>query len=251
MENVYIQESNYDKKAKMRTHEIPYFSHGAMKQIYPRGGYVVIGGIGPGLKEVAGTYLYEEREHKYYTMYYSKWNHKVIGYVATGENEYLAVIQSKWKRYLLLLFLCVALVGGIYYGLQNIPTSFNNLLDPDAQDYTPSYDLDLVTDPDHIAIPGYSELKMVADTDILYVALWNPDGNPCYFKFSIIMDDEVLYESGLVAPGQAVTEVQLSKEIPQGIYDATIKIRTYDLEDTDAELNGGEVAISIVSIATE
>ena len=48
---------------------------------------------------------------------------------------------------------------------------------------------------------------------------------------------ELLYESKLVPPGNAITEITMSKALPAGEYDATIKISTLSLDGTTA-LNG-------------
>ena len=58
------------------------------------------------------------------------------------------------------------------------------------------------------------------------MALLNPEGNPCYFKFTIVLKDtdETIYESQYVPPGQSITDVTLTKPLAEGEYNATIKI---------------------------
>jgi len=74
------------------------------------------------------------------------------------------------------------------------------------------------------------------------MALLNPEGNPCYFTFELVLKDsgESLYQSKMVPPGQAITEITLARALPAGEYNATIKITTTSLEDGSA-MNGANV----------
>lgn len=85
---------------------------------------------------------------------------------------------------------------------------------------------------------------------VWYIALWNPDTNPCYFQFIIMEKDsgEVIYKSGLIPPGEAVTKVKFKHRISQGIHEALMTIRTYDLKNHEQEMNGGNVKIRIIGM---
>lgn len=54
-----------------------------------------------------------------------------------------------------------------------------------------------------IKIPGYPSISLPADKQDAEVALLNPEGNPCYFTFELVLTDtdEVLYTSKQVEPG--------------------------------------------------
>lgn len=93
-----------------------------------------------------------------------------------------------------------------------------------------------------IAIPGYPSIALPADKTDVQVALVNPEGNPCYFTFEIVLTDtgESLYKSKHVPPGKAVTDLTLTRGLPAGDYDAVIKITTSSLE-TLSPMNGAEV----------
>jgi len=93
-----------------------------------------------------------------------------------------------------------------------------------------------------IKIPGYPLVAMKKDTDVIEIALTNPEGNPCYFQFDLVMDEgsEVLYSSELVPPGMTILEEKLSREIPEGKYALTIRIATFSLADY-APMNGANV----------
>ncbi len=99
-----------------------------------------------------------------------------------------------------------------------------------------------------IKIPGYPSITIPADEKNVTMALLNPEGNPCYFKFAIVLDDsgEVLYESKHVPPGDAITEVELSKALPAGEYNATIQITTLSL-DGMSQLNGANVETVLIA----
>jgi hypothetical protein len=93
-----------------------------------------------------------------------------------------------------------------------------------------------------IKIPGYPSITLPADRQTVNMALLNPEGNPCYFTFEIVLKEsgESLYQSKLVPPGQAITEVTLSRSLSAGVYDATIRITTTSLTD-GSPMNGANV----------
>lgn len=53
-----------------------------------------------------------------------------------------------------------------------------------------------------IKIPGYPSISLPANQQTVQVALLNPEGNPCYFTFELVLSDtdEVLYTSKQVPP---------------------------------------------------
>lgn len=245
MEAAKRRNRHFDKELDTGAYtDLRYYSKKAMKHKYPKGGYIVIGAIGEGLKTSAGTFAYEEEMLPYYTMHYNKLCYRVDGYVPSGEDTFLAVIKNCTLRRLLYVLICIAVITAFVIGMKKLAPK--DLLDSDAKDFTPSTKMQVNTDPEHIAIPGYDEIVMEANTDTAYVALWNPPGNPCYFKFEIIMNDKSIYQSKLVAPGKAVTEIKLSEKISTGSHPAMIRIKTYSLEDQKSEMNGGEVNVTLV-----
>ena len=98
-----------------------------------------------------------------------------------------------------------------------------------------------------IKIPGYPSITLPKDQKTVNVALLNPEGNPCYFTFEIVLKDtgESLYKSKLVPPGKAITEITMSKALSAGQYEATIKITTTSLADGSA-MNGANVETVLI-----
>ena len=98
-----------------------------------------------------------------------------------------------------------------------------------------------------IKIPGYPSITLPKDQQTVNVALLNPEGNPCYFTFTLILKDtgETLYQSKLVPPGQAITEITMSRALAAGEYNATIQIATTSLEDGSA-MNGANVETVLI-----
>ena len=147
---------------------------------------------------------------------------------------------------------CVLLIGaGLYLTRNNKQETQES---PDSA-FVPDLDPDASTQeakesdpPEGIRIPGYPSITIPADTKDVTVNLMNPEGNPCYFTFEIVLNDtdETIYTSKMVEPGKAITEVTLEKALAAGEYPATIKITTASLTDGSA-MNGANVETTIIA----
>ena len=97
-----------------------------------------------------------------------------------------------------------------------------------------------------IEIAGFSSWHIPAgETKNLPITLKNPDGNPCYFSFSIILSDgETIYQSDMVPPGEAIKQITINRALSTGEYAATIHIDTNALEDGRA-MNKADLNLTI------
>lgn len=174
---------------------------------------------------------------------------RAVGYLPYGDEEHpdrwLVVKANRLPLTvvgiaLLLLALIAALVLAVLFAGPE--------LDPFAKKYSnPELNRPDGTPSDQIAIPGYTAFKLPVGTTELHVPLANSEGNPCYMQYSIMLDEtqEVLYESKLIPPGEAVTDFSISHDLPAGTHPITVKIDTFDINDYKKPLNGAEVATNI------
>ena len=98
-----------------------------------------------------------------------------------------------------------------------------------------------------IKIPGYPSITLPKNQETVNVALLNPEGNPCYFTFELVLKDtgESLYKSKLVPPGQAITQITMAKALEAGEYNAVIKINTISIANGSA-MNGANVETVLI-----
>ena len=124
--------------------------------------------------------------------------------------------------------------------------AFVPVLEPNAVVQTDRMD-QTAEQTEGIRIPGYPRITVEADTTDVTMNLKNPEGNPCYFTFEIVLTDEneTIYVSKMVEPGKAVTNVTLSRALNKGEYPAMIKIKTTSLAD-GLEMNGANVETILV-----
>ncbi len=257
MEELIYRSSEFYNKSYRVSEEsaVGYIDKRTFAKLFPKeaGGFQVVGVVTKKEEQSIGYLTIGEAKLYYRGMHYNRNTQEIKGYIQVGDTSYVGILGSTlWKKFLLLFLVLCGLVGGYFgyqYYLENQPESIP--LDGDIAVYERPENIPENYDPDYITIPGYGELKMEADTDVLYVALWNPEENPCYFQFAIRLEEtgEVLYESGLIPPEYAVTEVTLNRTLEQGIHDVVISITTYDIDDYTIQLNGGEVVTTIVAIA--
>ena len=174
------------------------------------------------------------------------------------------------KRHIVIIIILVLLLicGGIFVGLNwnnwfggngdkadkttqssQVSQPENSVdIDPNAGDWTGSKPEDKQPSSKGIKIPGYPSITIAADSKNVTMALLNPEGNPCYFKFEIVLKDtdETIFESKYVEPGKAITDVELTKPLSAGEYPATIKISTLSL-DGSSPMNGANVETVLIA----
>ena len=100
-----------------------------------------------------------------------------------------------------------------------------------------------------IQIPGYSSITIPANTSNVDITLLNPEGNPCYFTFELVLINtgESLYSSKMVEPSNCIEQITLSKPLAKGEYKATIIVRTYSLEDL-VPMNDANVETNLIVV---
>lgn len=178
---------------------------------------------------------------------------KLIGYVPVGENKFIGLIKSKKIPILLPLFISLLLfLGiGIWQALPNTPSIPEAIEEwiPDIQDNLGKQNEKEKSEIGSIEVKGFSKWHVPAgQKDNLTIALENPASNRCYFTFTMTLDDtnEVLYQSKMVPPGEGIYQITLSKPLEAGEYNATVFIKTNEVE-TGAEMNSCEIKTVIIS----
>lgn len=175
------------------------------------------------------------------------------------------IVLKKQHIVIAAVVVVLLLVGGILVGMnwnnwfgskEDKPTQQSQVsqsdtsvdLDPNAGTWEGSKPEDKGGVPQGIKIPGYPSITVAANTKNVTMALLNPEGNPCYFKFEIVLKDtdETIYESKYVEPGKAISAVTLTKPLAEGEYPATIKISTLSL-DGKTPLNGANVETVLIA----
>lgn len=176
---------------------------------------------------------------------YKENRYKTIGYVKCENEEYIAV--KKKKNFLILIFLILLMLLMLGVGLLNINNKKADI-DPNAGDYSSALKRPENIGDSQILVPGYGVFTIKKGSDVIDTAFFNPEGNPCFFKFTLIEEstNEILYESKLVPPGQGITPIKINKAFEEvGTYGAILKIQSFDFEDTDIEYNGSAIDVKL------
>lgn len=99
-----------------------------------------------------------------------------------------------------------------------------------------------------IQIPAVTGLNMRAGQLEQTVDFYNPKENSCYFVITLCLsDDTVIYESGMLAPGEHITAITLSQELQRGVYRNCRMIYNCYAMDGKTKLNGSNVVLEINS----
>lgn len=259
MENyIYLEKEDYNKE--LTTHNKKrwgYYSKKKMKQLYPNNDYKVIKEVNPKRKSGDGSCIVAgDQKLKLRTLEKNNpFLYRTCGYIechkeVEGEEiqsiEYVAVKKDQLlKSLLILLLVLLLLLGGALWYMNR---EQGPVFEESAIAYKMPDGVAKNTDPDRISVPGYGQLSMKKEAQEIYVALINPEGNPCYFRYRMVLRDtnETLYESDLIKPGMAVTNVKINQKLKEGTYDITLLIDTASLDDYKQELNGGAVETTLV-----
>lgn len=156
-----------------------------------------------------------------------------------GKAGYVRIRKKTFRKILITVILLLLIAAGVF-----IAFLYNR--GPDLDKNAIAYQLpDGVknTDPDSILLPGFDVLEMDHTTQKVDAALLNPEGNTCFFTYSVTLksDGTKLYQSGLIKPGTAVTSFQTDEKLDKGEYPIVILVEASDMKDPDKKYNGGAV----------
>jgi len=123
----------------------------------------------------------------------------------------------------------------------------------------------------NISIPGYESLEFKAGTKKQSVSFYNPEENTCYFRISLVLEEDngaetgnasgdapgngqgtigsaeseaVLWNSELIEPGEQVKSIKLEQALRSGEYPACLKYECFSLKD-ETPLNGSKVELTL------
>lgn len=173
--------------------------------------------------------------------------YKILGYIESKEPGQYVLLKRRRYPWLILLLLLLLLIGaGIGWRLMS---GNNSLIDPNAFSYESKLKRPENIDSTKILIPGYGDIRVKQGSNEIDTVLFNPEGNPCYFQFTLTEKEsgKTLYESKLVEPGKGVGPLKCSRTFDsKGEIPVVLKFKTVDFEDPDITYNGSEISFSLI-----
>lgn len=199
-------------------------------------------------KDEIGTLLYNgvpissvcEKRHK---------TSAIRGYLSVGGDNFVAIESHRFLLCLLPILLALILI--LAFSFCGRPPEQAPV--EETSSWAPVIEDDLGEDTTaastqsgaQIQIAGFSSWHIPAgQTEDLPIYLHNPDENPCYFSFRIVLEDtdETLYQSDMVPPGETIRQVDLAHSLDAGTYDVVIYITTNALDD-GAAMNSAKLNV--------
>lgn len=245
----YVQEETYDSSCTITSRKgcaIRCFSRKKFEDIQKKGG-ILAGSVNGKAKDALGVIQIDEDEVAYANLEYNRNLYRAQGYILCDDNTYLVVLKRSWRKILLLLlFLLLLLLPIMYF----VTRSSGPDLEPGLQKFKAAAGMPDGYGETSFIIPAYNPIQMEAGSDQAGAALWNPEKNQVYFKFTILLDSDnsTVYESKLVPPGMALRQIQFNRRFEKGEYPITIRVSTYDVKEYEQELNSGVVKTSLIAL---
>jgi len=167
-------------------------------------------------------------------------------------------ITLKASHIVIIAAVLVAAIGaGVYFIFFNSPADIADYsqpfggvgfrLDEGAKEYT-GREPESKGGVPGIQIPGYDTVRLPSGTTDVKMILLNPEGNPCYFVFELIINGESYYKSDLVEPSKCIEDLKLTKPLPKGTHTAILKISTYSLDESLSPMNGANVEFELIAM---
>ena len=143
---------------------------------------------------------------------------KIIGYIPC-ENEaeeegYIRIVKTSNNIIIIPIILSLLIIGGIIGGIIAVNQNSRSFLDQAAISYQMPNGIKN-ENPNEIMIPVFTELVRPAGSNKVAAGLVNPEGNPCYFQYSIYLkeNEQLLYESKWIEPGTAIMEFEIMEQL--------------------------------------
>lgn len=268
---VYYGEDNnrYGTTYKLDSNQqIKCYSKKQLKILYPNRDYKLVGEYTPGSKKSqAGSLEYKNRKFNLSQLRtHSRAAYSEKGFLGVGEDSFVVLIKNALPTRIIAAVLCVLIIAtGVFLAVNLTGQSeiasvkdeaiaaagFDKNVQPEleegAVDWEGAKPRETGGVTAGIAIPGYKSITIDAGETDIKVNLQNPEGNPCYFVISLILEDGTeLYKSKMIEPGKGLYDITINNPLDKGEYPAVVKYETFSLNELNP-LNGAEVKISLIA----
>lgn len=244
-------------KRKKEQFTATYYKKKEMDDLYPAGGFAVVGQVGKGMTEI-GTVIGGEGQLTVYAP--SKMPHaKIVGYIEVGKDEYLSIVKDVLLLWLLWILLAAALIAALAFLLKTVvPTMGGGETTTKPQGVI---DDNAVLGPGDLSVPdkietenrditvnGIAKMNLKAGVREQNFVFSNPAENPCYFVLEVVLVDsgEVIYTSNLLPPGYSISQFELNRPLAAGSYRAVVHVKTYSFDKEQRPLNNVDLKTTIV-----
>lgn len=151
---------------------------------------------------------------------------------------------------LIIIVILLALLMTKEQGQSSGGVSLN--VDKDAGKFVPTITESSTTK--NVAIPGWGSITIPANKTNVTVDFYNPEENDglYYLTFELRLLNnseqgyEVLYTSGLVEPGLHIQNIELSRGIEIGTYDAVIHVQPYRMDEEKTPTNNADMNTKLI-----
>lgn len=169
----------------------------------------------------------------------------------TGNERSEKKKKKKWLLLLLLLLFISLIVGGTLFFKQEKLNLFE--FDKNSSKYKGNIKIPDNWSKEKIAFPGYGLVSVLEGSDTLHMALMNPDFNIANMKYSLYLDgsSNKFFETGLIKPGEAVTEYPLPSDLSVGEHEVVLHMQAFSPDEKQTELNGARTNFKLVVVEKE
>lgn len=250
--------ANGESVFKKEHFTVSYYKKKQMEELYPAGGFSVVGQVGKGKTEI-GTVSYADASLPVYAV--SKMPHtKIIGYIPVGEHEYLSIVKDVLLLWILWIVLALALLAGLAFLLKTFvpastepetPTRAPGVVDPYAVMGEAALTIPDKVDTSgrNITVNGVPEMHLVAGARDQEFVFSNPENNPCFFviEMELASTGEILYTSNLLPPGYSITKFTLNRPLEAGTYDVILHYKPTSFDQEQRPLNNMDIKTKVIA----
>lgn len=258
--------NNYGGKYLVNKNLMYCYTKKQMKSLYPSKNFKRIGEYAPYSKKEKCAVLRHGKLHLPLSKYGSHsrilYQEKGCVLVGTEDDSFVALLKKAALPRVASFALCLMLIAGATVLALNMDkpevasiaeeeiaaaASIPIELEEGAVDWEGVQQKDTGGVTAGIAIPGYKSITIDANKTDVKVNLQNPEGNPCYFVISLVLDDGTqLYKSKMVEPGKGLYDITLTQPLAKGEYGAMVKYETFSLQDSSS-MNRAQVKIILIA----
>lgn len=125
---------------------------------------------------------------------------------------------------IIIIIICLLIVDVSMFWLLGLGKKGNKSIQADGNSsaWEGSQKIDSGLTMDMISIAGMSEIILRADQIDQKVNFHNPEENTCYIVFNLVLDGDVIWQSGYCPPGCGYYSITLNKPVQKGEYDADV-----------------------------